>query len=350
MSQINYIIGIGRSGTSLLMSLLGSHPEILTPPENYFSVFFAHSFSKKNHFSKEDIALIDRFNIAFGKLQPYVGFHYQLPESMSLNGFNGNYMELCKEIYSSFQHDSFQDKTPTLFIDKNPSNTLFLPGINKMNPNARYILMLRDYRGNILSRKESIHLLSPNIAFNAIRWSYFTQKALSWKKKYPKQVLLLRYEDLVENPENCLTEVFTFLGVNPFLSEELQRKERLAYESYKNGDSTGKSERAKKKYEDLAQPIFHHRVEKWRENLNQEEIRTAEAFCSVLGSEFGYIPTQRLSKTSSFLIRLKYLFLQIKLFFTFQKDHLFYYLPIQYKVSRFEQYVNQIDAKRKSNS
>ncbi len=350
MRNTNYIIGIGRSGTSLLMSLLGSHPEIHTPPENYFSVFFAHSFSKKNRFSKEDIALIDRFNIAFGKLQPYVGFHYQLSESTRQNGFNGNYMELCKEIYSSFQHVSFIDKNPIIFIDKNPSNTLFLPKIKQLNPDAKYIIMLRDYRGNILSRKESIHLLSPNIAFNAIRWSYFTQKALNWKKKHPTQVLLLRYEDLVVNPEKCLTEVFSFLGVNPLLSKELQRKERLGYETYKNDTSTEKSERAKKKYEDLAQPIFHHRVEKWRDNLTQEEIRTAEAFCANLGTKFGYLPEQKNTKITTFLIRLKHLLLQVKTHLTFQKDYLFYYLPIRYKVSRFEQYVGKIDKKRKLNS
>ena len=347
MTQINYIIGIGRSGTSLLMSLLGSHPELHAPPENYFSVFFAHAFAKKNSFSPQDIQLIHRFNKAFSKLQPYVGFEYLLPKEIITNGFNGTYLELCNEIYSSFQHAVLPKKEKPIIIDKNPVNTLFLSELASINPSAKYVLMIRDYRANILSRKESIHLLSPRAAFNAIRWAYFTRKALRWKKKFPEQVIVVRYEDLVHESDAILQQVFDFFGVNPIFSEELRQLERRGYEHYKNDIAIEQSERARKKYEDLSQPIFTSRIDKWKTGLTETEIEISEAFCNEIGTIFDYTSQSNQKKIKNYLIRLKHLPLNLKIRVNFIKDALFYYLPISYKVNRFEKYVANIELKRK---
>jgi hypothetical protein len=348
MTQVNYIIGIGRSGTSLLMSLLGSHPELHAPPENYFSVFFANAFANKTSFSPQEIQLIHRFNNAFGKLQPYVGFEYALPNEILKNGFKGTYLELCSEIYNSFQHAVLSRKEKPIIIDKNPVNTLFLEHLLAINPTAKYVLMIRDYRANILSRKESIHLLSPRVAFNAIRWNYFTKRALQWKKRFPEQVLVVRYEDLVHEPDGILQQVFDFFGVEPIFSEELRQLERSGYEYYKNDVAIEQSERARKKYEDLAQPIFTSRIDKWKTGLTKSEIEIAEAFCNEIGTIFDYRSQSNQKKIRNHLLRLKYLPLHIKISLNFIKDTLFYYLPISYKVNRFEKYVAKIELKRKS--
>jgi hypothetical protein len=348
MTKVNYIIGIGRSGTSLLMSLLGSHPDIHTPPENYFSVFFSKAFSTKNTFSPKEIDLINRFNLAFGQLQPYVGFEYQLPENFLKEGFQGTYLSLCKIIYSSFKHIPFPEKNPSIIIDKNPSNTLFLNWLNRINPEAKYILMVRDYRGNLLSRKESIHLLSPNIAFNAIRWNYFNRKALKWKLRYPNQVCILRYEDLVETTDECLNKIFSFLEVEPIFSEELRLKERMGYEKYKEDPDIEKSKRARKKYDDLSKPIFKHRIDKWKENLSSSEISIADVFCDRIGNEFNYIAEEKKGWIKRIFILMRFGFLALKIRMVFFKDYLFHYLPIEFKVRRFEKYVNFINKKRVS--
>lgn len=348
MPKVNYIIGIGRSGTSLLMSLLGSHPAIHTPPENYFSVFFAKAFSSKKSFTIKEIELINRFNIAFGKLQPYVGFEYQMPEKILKQGFDGTYLELCKIIYSSFKHIPFPDKNPDIFIDKNPSNTLFLKKLNSFNPEAKYILMIRDYRGNLLSRKESINLLSPNIVFNAIRWTFFTRRALRWKKKFPDKVMTIRYEDLVENPDKWIEIVFSFLEVDPILSKNLQKQERTGYVNYKEDPEIEKSTRARKKYEDLSKPIFKNRVNKWKDNLSPGEISIADIFCHKVGSEFNYNEQKNISLISRILIRFRYIFLSIKVKIGFYKDYLFYNLPIKFKVQKFENYVKSVNENRVS--
>jgi hypothetical protein len=341
MSQVHYIIGIGRSGTSLLMSILGSHREILTPPENYFNVFFYHAYAKKTYFSPHDIQLIQRFNEAFHRLQPPVGFEYDIPHTLLERGFEGTYSALCENIYSCYRQVAFPNKKHNYIIDKNPSNTLFLKSIQKLQPEAKYILMVRDYRANILSRKESVHLLPPSVMFNAVRWSLFTKLALRFKDKYPDRVQILRYEDLINAPEEQLDSVFQFLSIKPETSEDLKEQERSAYLKYKSDSQTSHSARAQKKYEDLAKPIFKDRVEKWKESLTSAEIELADFICHREASACGYLPETIHQKIPLF-IKFILLTSRFKVLFSYLKDQLTYYLPISFKVKRFERFVNKV--------
>ena len=346
--KTNYIIGIGRSGTSLLMSLLGSHPTIHATPENYFSIFFSNAFQNKTVFSPQDIRLIHRFNIAFGKLQPYVAFNYVLDESNDLlkNGFKGTYLELCNEIYLSFQHTSLQNEVVSTIIDKNPSNTLFTDKLLKFNPEAKFILMVRDYRANMLSRKESIHLFTPDVAFNSFRWNYFTKKALQLKNRFPDKVLLVRYEDIVNSTDETLQTIFSFLGVETINSEDLRARERASYLDFEHDEKLKSSDRIQKKYGDLAKPIFKNRTDKWKESLTQSEIQVAETICGKTGAQVGYLVTEKKSVLKSLGFKLKNSFKSLKVKLIFQKDYLFFYLPVEFKLKRFEAFVAKIDVKR----
>lgn len=346
--KTNYIIGIGRSGTSLLMSLLGAHPNIHATPENYFSIFFSHAFQNKTVFSPQDIRLIHRFNIAFGKLQPYVAFEYSLSDASDLlkNGFKGTYRELCNEIYFSFKHTTLQNVAVNSIIDKNPSNTLFTANLLKFNPDAKFILMVRDYRANMLSRKESMHLFTADIAFNSFRWKYFTKKALRLKERFLDKVLLVRYEDVVYSTDETLLTIFSFLGVETINSDDLRARERASYLDFENDEKLKSSDRIQKKYGDLAKPIFKNRTDKWKESLTQAEIQVTESICGKTGEKVGYQATNKISILSILVFKVKNIFKSLKVNLIFQKDYLFYYLPIEIKLKRFEAFVEKVEFKR----
>jgi hypothetical protein len=103
IKEVNYIIGIGRSGTTLLTSVLGNHPEIKTIPENYFVTFFYNSFKNKTYFKPSELLLIHEFNLLFNKLQPYIGYDYTLNKENDFlqQPFIGSYFELCKQFYTN---------------------------------------------------------------------------------------------------------------------------------------------------------------------------------------------------------------------------------------------------------
>lgn len=348
--MVNYILGMGRSGTSLLMSLIGSHPQIHSTPENYFSVFFANAFLHKTYFTPKDIALIHRFNLAFEKLQPYVGFRYDLSNHSDLlkNGFHGTYFELCKQIYRQFQHETLDKSEAKIVLDKNPANTLFFDKLLKINPNAKFVCIIRDYRSNALSRKQSPDIQSPHVVNSVIRWDYFNYKCQQLFFKHPEKCILVRYEDLVEAPEIEVERIFKFLEISNITSH--QEKERNSYSNYKLDNNLITSQRAKKKFEDLSRPVYKDRLEKWRVHLSPREIEIAESLCGARGEAFGYHRSLHANffKTITSDIILEWR--RIPIHFQFIKDRIFHRMPISFKVKRFESYVNQVNKRRLNNA
>jgi tetratricopeptide (TPR) repeat protein len=113
-----------------------------------------------------------------------------------------------------------QDDAPAVrcYIDKNPLNFRHLGLIAAMFPNARIIHCRRDLRDTGLS------LWSQHFAHDDMNWAYdfadihaYAQgyKALMehWRKVLPVRVLELDYETLVANTPASMTRLYTYLGL-----------------------------------------------------------------------------------------------------------------------------------------
>lgn len=337
--EIAYIVGIGRSGTSLLQSLLNQHPNVFAGPENYFVRFFHPNWKNKTEFNVQDIKLINQFNLAFNELQPPIGFEPKSFEGMSANNFHS----FCGENYLQYNNAEAKKKEIKLIIDKNPINSTYIKEILSFNPSAKFIFMLRDYRANFLSRKESVHFNSSNIYYNALRWCFFTNRIIKEQIKNPKQFHIVKYEDLVRQPQETFNQILSFLNLDHC---EIAKEMTQEQHAYKAAVSEIKQERIEKKYSDLAQGIFTHRLEQWKTNLTQNEIEIADYICNPIGKQFAYTSsfsiasTQKLNTTLS--ISLYSIIYTVERF----KNKIFHVLPIKFKVKYFVRYVNQIKAKR----
>ncbi len=51
-----FIVGFGRSGTTLLQELMNAHPNVIGPPEYSFIVYLYSRYGNKKHWTKADIA------------------------------------------------------------------------------------------------------------------------------------------------------------------------------------------------------------------------------------------------------------------------------------------------------
>ncbi|NBY39624.1 MAG: hypothetical protein EBQ66_01615 [Flavobacteriia bacterium] len=69
------------------------------------------------------------------------------------------------------------------YVNKNPLHSLYLHELQALNPESKFIWMMRDYRANVYSRIQSVHLKRSNVYFNAVRWVYFYKKSNSFKIK-----------------------------------------------------------------------------------------------------------------------------------------------------------------------
>jgi len=337
--EIAYIVGIGRSGTSLLQSLLNQHPKVLAGPENYFVRFFHPNWKNKTEFNAQDIKLINQFNLAFNELQLPIGFETKSFEDMSAN----NFYSFCIENYLQYNNSAANSKEISLIIDKNPINSTYIKEILSFNPSAKFIFMMRDYRANFLSRKESIFLSSSNIFYNAIRWRHFTNKILSEQKKRPQQFHIVKYEDLVNHPQDTFNQIASFLSLDPF---EIAKETTQEQQAYKTAATLIKQERIEKKYSDLAQGIFTHRLEQWKINLTQEEIEIADHICYPIGMQFSYSKSSSISNAKKLYIGIRAGFYSLIFAAERFKNNTFHILPLRFKVQYFVRYVTKLNTKR----
>lgn len=345
--QHHHIIGIGRSGTTLLQSLLNAHPDIWAGPEDYFIPFFYHAWKNKTEFTPQDLQRLDAFHKAFGILQPYVGFTYD--SDALLLSKPKNFNEVIRSSYNAFIDDLAPQKEANMYVNKNPLHSLYLHELQALNTESKFIWMLRDYRANIHSRIQSVHLKSSNVYFNAVRWVYFHKKIQRFQQKHPEKVKVIRYEDLVHSPQNQIEEILAFLKTDtyydlPNLLLPYQGKYQEAVKTSYQG-----MKRMEKRFGDLAQPIHTNTIDKWKNGLNEHQIRIAEVICGKHGKFHGYEPTTHWKPMQWISIHCIAFFAKSYVYALLIKDGIFNRLPIHLKVNYFVNWVAKIDQKRKKN-
>ena len=116
-----FIIGCGRSGTTLLRMMLDSHPRISAGEETKF--------------------LTD--------LQPIVGEHWSL---LSAYGFSREWwLDRIRAFYGDFQAEYLAKRGKQRWAEKTPGYTFHLDFIAELFPDAQYVHVIRDGRDVALS-------------------------------------------------------------------------------------------------------------------------------------------------------------------------------------------------------
>lgn len=276
-----FIVGVGRSGTSLLQSMLNAHKDISFPPETHFIRYY---LIKKNKFNNVKDKLLEDENLK--KLN--IDLIELVNNSSTLRDF---YVSLLKK------YINLKDKR---FVgDKDPKNVESLKVIKENFPNSTIIHIYRDPRAVIASRIKA-------------KWSMnrpFWQQLLAYKTQltYGRDVggrlfenyLEIKYEDLLSHPERELSKITKKLGLN-FDSGML--------EYYKKADEVivGEEKDWKK---NLYRPIMNENIEKWKNELSATQIKTIEV---VLEKEMKTLGYENLSNLSQFQKMCNF---HIKLFF-----------------------------------
>ncbi len=338
--DLHFIVGVGRSGTTLLTRLLNRHPDIHCAPEADFLVFFLRRYQHVTSFTGADIELILQQIQIYALSHPRTGWHFD-PEVVKarLTTYVNHtprlsYQELCKMIYSQFEVEGMDKSGATVLVDKNPYYTMFVNRLSSHLPEAKFIWLVRDYRANVLSRKQNAYPRPRAVAYNASRWRYCNALAMRFYKKHRDKVLLLRYEDLVQDPDSSLQKVFSFLGIQD-PEPDLVYEEELSIGW--QGPEAMQPHKAyfQKKYSDLSRPVNATRVDAWQTELSAAEINTCDAICSRLALSFSYKAHTNMSAFQKMICVLGNLPAVISAIFHFRKDQLSYYLPIRFKMKRF---------------
>jgi hypothetical protein len=254
-----FIISSGRSGTTLMRSMLVAGGEVAIPAETQiihslvikYPLLFHLGWAELTRVVISDFEGSHNFPLWECNLAPAYVNAAKIPvEERSL-------ARIIDEVFKTYATQKLPGAK--LWGDQSPIHTFHLPYIHKIFPNGKFLHLLRDGR-DVISSMVKRH--GDGYLDEAIyRWKTSIRRTNLFKKKiHPEQYLEVRYEDLVQYPEKTLTLVSGFLGV-------VYKPEMLDYWK--------KPSTIENKYYDfhanLGKPVFASSIGKWKERLSEEQ-------------------------------------------------------------------------------
>lgn len=294
---IHFLIGMGRSGTTLLTMILNEHREIISTPENNFLLYFFNNFRHKIFIKEEEkksfvTYFSKRFNEVISIWKPDRNFFEKVFEN---NPGGISYRDLCKLIYLSNKSHSDR-KEVRMIVDKNPVYSLHLNKISEFLPDSKFIVLVRDYRDNALSQRKNFTGFLDLVSIYSTVWKIYYQFILRFYKENPQKLLFVKYEDLVHSPMETLQKICAFLGID-FNEKMLEFYKNISNAEQQASDSLSPEEFKiiSKMHKNLALPINASHINKWKQEFSLREIRTIENIAGKTGDNFGYSVSQKIS-------------------------------------------------------
>ncbi len=222
-----FISGYNKSGTTLLLSLLDNHPELVVFPEEL------HFFKKEVLFNKNKYKAITEHTGAKLLLSDDYLKEWTKGKSWFKEGYpefdNKKLDKLLKDninthlktkdilisiIYSYSVADGINFKNKKYWVSKTTQEEMFFPLLVKMfNKNIKFYYVVRDPRDVYVSfkerqnvRDEQLSKSKENLERFIFDWKVRVNKACYYEKCY-KNFYIIKYEDLLYKPEATLKRI-----------------------------------------------------------------------------------------------------------------------------------------------
>lgn len=279
-----FVVGVMRSGTTLLRLMLDAHPELAVPSETRFFPALNPLVNKKTATPYDVVSILESINT-------WPDFELEaedLLQNMTARGINTPGAAL-RMFYQSYA----QRFNKLRWGDKTPYYNLHMDQISLLIPEARFIHIIRDGRDVALSTKGLWFDLGKNIEEIAVNWMNRIRQTRQLAQLVPHYIEL-RYEDLISAPEQTLRKIckFIHLPFSPLMLEyHHTAKDRL--DEFKtrystNGEILVSKERRMSAFALASTPPQKSRIERWRNELTTEQILKFEAIAGPLLGELGY--------------------------------------------------------------
>ena len=195
--NLNFAIGgTQRSGTTLLRLILNQHSNICVPEESTFLLPFLNKKHLNKHINDTDkIIKYLNNNSQFKKW----GLNSRIIDEDLVERKMLTYKEFILSLYSLYS----SQMNSKLLGDKTPSFFRKIKHLKSLNPNIKFIFIVRDCRDVYLSLKNKNHHSIKNIELFSFEWQYKIKVIMNDINSLDKSnFLIVKYEDLIVKPES----------------------------------------------------------------------------------------------------------------------------------------------------
>ena len=279
-----FIVGVTRSGTTLLRLMLDAHPEMAIPPETHF----VPSLIKATR--KSGVSCVEAHGIVTGHRQ-WGDFNLDSAELLR------RYCDLERvdpesTIRAFFELYAEREGKPR-WGDKTPNYVRRMKQIENWIPEARFVHMIRDGRDAALSRFKRVLKDPPPMATVAERWV----KKIEGAREDAKDLhyIEVQYEELVRDTETQLRRVSEFLELpwdDTMLRYYERAEDRLAEMHRDLPGEEGKplrpADHRKEAHVLTSKPPDASRLARWKEEMDPRDNAAFEGVAGPLLRELGY--------------------------------------------------------------
>ena len=270
-SRLFFIIGRGRSGVTLLRSLLDTHPRVSV---TFHTVYFIMNLYKRYARAKWTREKILSFYDDLWLEESLANWRLdkdKLRQDLLACEGRASFPELCKVVFANYA--TVHGKEGCIILgDKNPLYSLFVRELISVFPDAKFIHVVRDYRDTILSY-QGVKFDANNTSALAYRWKKYNEEILKNSKRWPEKFAILRYEDLLENTERELERICSFLEID---------FDPVMLNFYKNQKDVPEWHR------NITKPLNESHLCLWKNEMERGDVIKSDYVCRDLSKYFGY--------------------------------------------------------------
>ena len=249
-----FVVGSGRSGTTLLQSILNGHSRLYIPPETHFIEALAAGLPLSDPLTAEQVQdAVDRITTHWRWSANKIDSSELLAEAVALD--RPRMADILNIIYQQHLRRTGKPR----WGDKTPRYIRYVPQILAIYPDARFIHLIRD------GRDVAISMANVNWGPSYDRdfaWARAVRLGIDYRNApFAQRILEVRYEDMVHDLEATVRRACAFIG------EEFEPSMLDWHRQIDAGLSTGDHRLHGKLY----QPILPDAVGVWRSKLTTTE-------------------------------------------------------------------------------
>jgi hypothetical protein len=268
-----FVLGCGRSGTTLVRAVLDAHPDIAVPDESYFPVWFGRRRFRYGPPGAFDTPAFVEDLLAHESSRRW-GLDPDMVRRELIAMRPATFADAVRGYYGLYA----AERGKARFADKTPIFALHIPLLAELFPEAVFVHVVRDGRAVVLSRLEA-SWGSHRFEHETLQWRAHSERARAdGLALAPNRYHEIRYEELLDDPERVTRALCEFVQVD-------YDPTMLRYH-----------ERARPLVEALPHPEEHRNLLRpptkglrdWRTELSPDRIRLFESLAGPTLDLFGY--------------------------------------------------------------